>query len=140
MTDPAGRVADKLVVHGSLRWSARTSIPAAPNNSVMCCSARWGCRAARRPRRAPGQQGLRARGTRRRPSAAAKDLGLARNLELRSTYTDALPGFIYPQTHRVHTSYAFAATPTGRLRPPTPFCKTTRYAPRKAAKSDRLIS
>ncbi len=35
--------------------------------------------------------------------------------KLRSTYTDALPNFVNPQTHRVHTSYALAATTTGRL-------------------------
>jgi DNA polymerase I len=35
--------------------------------------------------------------------------------KLRSTYTDALPGFVNPQTHRVHTGYALAATTTGRL-------------------------
>jgi DNA polymerase I len=35
--------------------------------------------------------------------------------KLRSTYTDALPGFVNPQTHRLHTTYALAATPTGRL-------------------------
>jgi DNA polymerase I len=35
--------------------------------------------------------------------------------KLKSTYTDALPGFVHPQTHRVHTSYALAATSTGRL-------------------------
>jgi len=35
--------------------------------------------------------------------------------KLRSTYTDALPGFVNPATHRVHTSYALAATTTGRL-------------------------
>jgi DNA polymerase-1 len=35
--------------------------------------------------------------------------------KLRSTYTDALPDYVNPQTHRVHTSYALAATPTGRL-------------------------
>ncbi len=34
---------------------------------------------------------------------------------LRSTYTDALPGYVNPDTHRVHTSYALAATTTGRL-------------------------
>lgn len=35
--------------------------------------------------------------------------------KLKSTYTDALPGFIHPDTRRVHTSYALAATTTGRL-------------------------
>jgi DNA polymerase-1 len=35
--------------------------------------------------------------------------------KLKSTYTDALPGFVNPATHRVHTSYALAATTTGRL-------------------------
>ena len=35
--------------------------------------------------------------------------------KLKSTYTDALPGYIHPETRRVHTSYALAATTTGRL-------------------------
>ena len=35
--------------------------------------------------------------------------------KLRSTYTDALPGHINPKTGRIHTSYAMAATSTGRL-------------------------
>ena len=35
--------------------------------------------------------------------------------KLRSTYTDALPEFIDPATGRIHTSYALAATTTGRL-------------------------
>jgi DNA polymerase-1 len=35
--------------------------------------------------------------------------------KLRSTYTDALPNYVNPKTQRVHTSYALAATPTGRL-------------------------
>ncbi|MDG1691672.1 MAG: DNA polymerase I, partial [Alphaproteobacteria bacterium] len=38
--------------------------------------------------------------------------GLAK---LKSTYTDALPGFIHPETGRIHTSYSLAATTTGRL-------------------------
>jgi DNA polymerase-1 len=38
--------------------------------------------------------------------------GLAK---LKSTYSDALPTFINPQTERIHTSYAMAATSTGRL-------------------------
>lgn len=35
--------------------------------------------------------------------------------KLKSTYTDALPNYVHPQTHRVHTTYALAATTTGRL-------------------------
>ena len=35
--------------------------------------------------------------------------------KLRSTYTEALPNYVNPDTKRVHTSYALAATSTGRL-------------------------
>jgi DNA polymerase I len=35
--------------------------------------------------------------------------------KLKSTYTDALPSYVNPDTGRVHTSYALAATTTGRL-------------------------
>jgi DNA polymerase-1 len=35
--------------------------------------------------------------------------------KLRSTYTEALPQYINPETGRIHTSYALGATSTGRL-------------------------
>ena len=35
--------------------------------------------------------------------------------KLRSTYTDALPGYMDPGTGRIHTCYALGATTTGRL-------------------------
>ena len=35
--------------------------------------------------------------------------------KLRSTYTEALPNYVNPNTRRVHTTYTLAATSTGRL-------------------------
>jgi DNA polymerase-1 len=46
---------------------------------------------------------------------AARILEWRQVSKLKSTYTDALPGYVNPRTHRVHTSYALAATTTGRL-------------------------
>jgi DNA polymerase-1 len=53
---------------------------------------------------------------------AAEGIPIARRIvdwrqltKLKSTYTDALPGYIHPETGRVHTDYALASTSTGRL-------------------------
>jgi DNA polymerase-1 len=47
--------------------------------------------------------------------AAAKLLEWRQLTKLKSTYTDALQAAINPQTGRVHTSFALAATSTGRI-------------------------
>ena len=44
-----------------------------------------------------------------------KIVGWRQLTKLKSTYTDALPGFINSDTGRVHTSYAMASTSTGRF-------------------------
>jgi DNA polymerase-1 len=46
---------------------------------------------------------------------AARILDWRQLSKLKSTYTDLLPAYIHPETGRVHTSYALAATTTGRL-------------------------
>jgi DNA polymerase-1 len=46
---------------------------------------------------------------------AARILDWRQVQKLKSTYTDALPNYVNAQTKRVHTSYALAATTTGRL-------------------------
>jgi DNA polymerase-1 len=48
-------------------------------------------------------------------SFAARILDWRQLAKLKSTYTDALPTYVNPTTGRVHTSYALAATTTGRL-------------------------
>ena len=75
------------------------------------------CPAAPRPRPANGRP-ARACSTTWPSRAIAlpqKILDWRQVSKLKSTYTDALPGYVNPDTHRVHTSYALAATPTGRL-------------------------
>ena len=117
---PDGRV---LAAHGarsrtrSAKSSARRSTSARRSSSATSCSARWACPAARRPRPAPGRP-RRACSKTSPPKAincrrACSNGG--RLSKLKSTYTDALPGFVNPSTGRVHTAYALAATTTGRL-------------------------
>src|SRR5262249_43750844 len=49
------------------------------------------------------------------PQLPQKTLEWRQVTKLKPTYADALPDYVNPATHRVHTNYALAATPTGRL-------------------------
>ncbi|WP_413850072.1 DNA polymerase I [Albidovulum sp.] len=46
---------------------------------------------------------------------AARVLDWRQIAKLKSTYTDALPGHVHPETGRVHTCYSIAGANTGRL-------------------------
>jgi DNA polymerase-1 len=58
--------------------------------------------------------------------------------KLKNTYTDALPGYVNPDTGRVHTSYSLAATTTGACPRPSRTCRTSRSGPRRAQDPHRL--
>jgi DNA polymerase I len=98
-------------------WRAARSISARPSSWAISCSAKWGWKAAAKPRPAPGPpmsmcwRKWRLQGH----EIAQKVLDWRGWQKLRGTYTDALPGYINPKTGRVHTSYAMASTSTGRL-------------------------
>jgi DNA polymerase I len=102
--------------HSGRSW-ASPSIPARQSSWATFSSARWACPGARKPRPAPGQPPA---SVLEEPAEQGHDLP-ARILEwrslqkLKSTYTDALPGFVNKRTGRVHTSFSLAATTTGRL-------------------------
>ncbi len=124
---PASAVAPVRRIRPGSRGRSKprsTSLPAEPVNPGQPEAARRhsvrqarACRAAPRPR--PGNG---------RPARAQleelaeqghelpqKILDWRQVSKLKSTYTDALPGFVNPTTHRVHTNYALASTTTGRL-------------------------
>ena len=101
----------------SRRWPASRSIPAAPSSSATSCSASSGCPAAPRPRPASGRPARacstswpnRATSCRGKSSTGDRSRSSNRPTPTRCRATSM------PDTHRVHTSYALAATPTGRL-------------------------
>ena len=101
----------------SRRSPASRSIPARPSSSATSCSARWACPAAPRPRPANGRPARassktspsRATRCRARSSTGGRSPSCARPTPRRCPTTSI------PTTKRVHTTYALAATSTGRL-------------------------
>ena len=101
----------------STSWRANASTSARPSSWATCSSAAWAC-----PAGARRHTGAWCTDSDVLEDLAGQGVELARRVldwrqlsKLRSTYTDALPGYINPQTGRVHTIYSMAATSTGRL-------------------------
>ena len=101
----------------STRSPASASPSARQSSSATYCSAAWACRGGSKTK--SGQWSTTAQVL---EELAAEGYELPRKIvdwrqltKLKSTYTDALPDYIHPETKRVHTSYALASTSTGRL-------------------------
>ena len=84
------------------RSPASRSISAAPSRSATFCSARWACRAARKTKTGAWSTDARVLEELAEQGHALphKILDWRQVSKLRSTYTDALPGYVNPQTHR----------------------------------------
>ena len=101
----------------SRRSRASRSMSAARSRSATSCSARWALPGGTKTKTgawstsAPVLDELAEQGH----ELPKKILEWRQVSKLKSTYTDALPTYVNPQTHRVHTTYALAATTTGRL-------------------------
>jgi DNA polymerase I-like protein with 3'-5' exonuclease and polymerase domains len=95
---------------------ASASTSARRSSSATSCSARWGCPAAPRRRPASGRPPRRcSRTSPPGPPAAAQDRRLAPADQTQVDLYRRPAGLRQPETKRVHTSYALAATTTGRL-------------------------
>ena len=101
----------------STSWPARASTSARPSSSATSSSASIGLPGGKKTKTGAWSTGadvldeLAAAGN----TLAARILDWRQLSKLKSTYTDLLPGYIHPETGRVHTSYALASTTTGRL-------------------------
>ena len=101
----------------STRWRGRSSTSAPPSSSATSCSASSALAGGKKTKTGQWSTDVKVL-----EELAEEGVPIARKIvewrqltKLKSTYTDAMPGYINPETGRVHTDYALASTSTGRL-------------------------
>ena len=94
---------------------ATRSTSARRSNSPRCCSRSSACRSSRKPRPARAPTPTCSSNWPTSHPLPAKIVEYRQYSKLKSTYVDALPTMIHPETGRVHTSFNQVVAATGRL-------------------------
>ena len=112
---PASRRRSSSSSRRSGSWPARSSRSARRSSSAGSCSRSSACRRKRRGKTGFSTDARVLRAIRDEHPIVEKVESWRELSKLKSTYFDALPGLITPETGRLHTTFNQTATTTGRL-------------------------